>query len=56
VITSQTSPYHESPASGDDEITTRGVAPALKAVGITLSDHIIVADGDFVSMAQNGSI
>ncbi len=42
--------------SGDDEITTRGVATALKAVGITLSDHIIVADGDFVSMAQNGSI
>ena len=41
--------------SEEDEKTTRAVQNALKAVGITLSDHIIFADGDFVSMEQNGS-
>lgn len=40
--------------SGDDISTTRRVAAALDAVEITLVDHIIVADGDFVSLAQSG--
>ena len=30
------------------------VRAALNAIGIELADHIIVADGDFVSMADSG--
>lgn len=40
--------------SGEDVQTTRRVAAALDAVDITLADHIIVADDDFVSLAQSG--
>jgi DNA repair protein RadC len=40
--------------SGDDIQTTRRIALALDAVEITLADHIVVADDDFVSMAQSG--
>lgn len=40
--------------SGDDVQTTFLVAKALKTVGIELADHIIVADSDFVSLAQSG--
>lgn len=40
--------------SKEDEATTRTIYAALDAVGIKLSDHIVVADDDFVSMADNG--
>ena len=40
--------------SGDDVYTTRRIARALHAVEINLIDHIIVADEDFVSLAQSG--
>lgn len=40
--------------SGDDVLTTRRVAAALAAVEVTLADHIVVADDDFVSLAQSG--
>lgn len=40
--------------SGDDVQTTRRLAVALDAVDIALADHIVVADDDFVSMAQSG--
>lgn len=40
--------------SADDVQTTRRVAMALDAVEISLVDHIVVADDDFVSMAQSG--
>ncbi len=40
--------------SGEDVETTKRVAAALNAVEIQLADHIVVADGDFVSMAQSG--
>lgn len=40
--------------SGEDIQTTHRVAAALSAVEITLADHIIVADGDYVSIAQSG--
>ena len=35
-------------------IPLRVVPDALRAVEITLMDHIIVSDGDFVSMEQSG--
>ena len=40
--------------SKEDEATTRQIRTALDAVGILLVDHIIVADDDFVSMADSG--
>ena len=40
--------------SDDDIQTTLRVAKAMDAVEITLADHIVVADNDFVSMYQSG--
>lgn len=40
--------------SNEDILTTRRVAVALDAVGILLADHIVVADDDYVSMADSG--
>lgn len=40
--------------SEEDVETTNRVAAALSAVEIQLADHIVVADGDYVSMAQSG--
>ena len=42
--------------SAEDEATTLHVQTALEAVGVKLADHIIVADEDFVSLAQSGLI
>ena len=42
--------------SREDHMATAQVAEALAAIGVRLVDHIIVADQDFVSMAENGSI
>lgn len=40
--------------SADDISATKRVQEALKTIGVRLIDHIIVADGDFVSLAQSG--
>ncbi len=40
--------------SGEDVQTTRRLSLALHAVEIELTDHVIVADGDFVSLVQSG--
>lgn len=40
--------------SPEDIQTTKRVAAALAAVEIHLADHIVVADGDYVSMVQSG--
>ena len=40
--------------SGEDVVTTRRMAMALDAVGITLDDHVVVADRDYVSLVQSG--
>ena len=40
--------------SPEDRQTTKLVQQALAAVGIPLADHIIVADDDFVSLADDG--
>ena len=40
--------------SGEDVETTRRVAAALDTVDVQLVDHIIVADDDYVSLAQSG--
>ena len=40
--------------SGEDVQTTKQLAMALRSVEIELVDHIVVADGDYVSMLQSG--
>lgn len=40
--------------SQEDITTTASVYHALDLVGILLADHIVVADGDYVSMAESG--
>lgn len=42
--------------SAEDIHTTKQIHMALDAVGILLADHIVVADDDFVSMADNGTL
>ncbi len=42
--------------SEDDLRTTHTLHTALKPVGIQLIDHIIVADADFVSLADSGNL
>ena len=39
--------------STEDIQTTKQIAKSLHAVGVVLTDHIIIADDDFVSMAQS---
>ena len=40
--------------SGEDVQTTHRIAAALQAVEIALADHVVIADGDSVSMAYSG--
>ena len=40
--------------SDEDVQTTRRIAAALQAVEIHLADHMVVAEGDYVSMVQSG--
>lgn len=40
--------------SREDDNVTKNLYNALEIVGIHLEDHIIVADGDYVSMADTG--
>ena len=40
--------------SNEDVQTTRRLAMALDAVEITLIDHMVVAEGDYVSLRQSG--
>ncbi len=40
--------------SSEDVQTTRRIAAALSAVEVHLADHIVVAEGDYVSMVQSG--
>lgn len=54
VILSHNHPSGVALPSGEDFATTDRVRMALEGVGIQLVDHIIVADGDFVSMRDSG--
>lgn len=56
VILSHNHPSGVALPSGDDYSTTIEVQRALAPLGVRLLDHIIVADGDFVSMADSGYI
>ena len=53
VVLSHNHPSGLAVPSHEDILTTRRVAVALDAVGIVLADHIVVAEEDFVSMADS---
>ena len=40
--------------SHEDRVATRMVREALETMGVRLVDHVIVADNDYVSMAESG--
>lgn len=40
--------------STEDVITTRRIATALDAVDVVLTDHIVVAEDDYVSLVESG--
>ena len=54
VVLAHNHPSGVAVPSGDDVQTTRRLAIALDAVGVELLDHIIVAEGEFVSLLQSG--
>ena len=54
VILAHNHPSGIAIASPEDIVTTRRVATALSAVEILLSDHLVIADGDYTSMVQSG--
>lgn len=54
VILAHNHPSGIAVPSTEDIITTRRAAVALDAVGVTLADHVVIADDDFVSLADSG--
>ena len=56
VVLSHNHPSGLALPSAADQTATDRVQRALDTVGIQLLDHIVVADGDYVSMAQNGTL
>lgn len=40
--------------SEEDMMTTQALEKTLLSMGVTLMDHIVVADGDYVSFAESG--
>lgn len=56
VILAHNHPSGVALPSHEDAVTTRMVQEALDTLGVRLIDHIIVADNDYVSMAESGLI
>ena len=54
VILAHNHPSGVALPSTEDVQTTRRIAAALSAVEIHLADHMVVAEGDYVSMVQSG--
>jgi DNA repair protein RadC len=54
VILSHNHPSGIALPSREDYVTTQRARDALKTIGVPLVDHIIVANDDFVSMADSG--
>ena len=54
VILAHNHPSGLAMPSADDIETTHRLSKAMAAVEITLADHIVVADNDFVSMVHSG--
>lgn len=54
VILAHNHPGGVATPSNDDVHTTMRVAQALSSVDVILLDHLVFADGDFVSMVESG--
>ena len=54
VVLAHNHPSGVAVPSEEDKATTLRLARALWAVEITLADHMVIADDDFVSMTQSG--
>lgn len=54
VILAHNHPSGIAQPSQEDFVATEQARAALATIGVPLSDHIIVADGDFVSFAESG--
>ena len=54
VVLAHSHPSGIAVPSNEDIQTTQRIAAALSAVEIHLADHIVVAEGDYVSMVQSG--
>ena len=40
--------------SNEDKVATEMVREALETMGVRLVDHFIIADNDYISMAESG--
>ena len=54
VILAHNHPSGVALPSRTDEAATDRARAALETIGVVLLDHVIVADGDFVSLADSG--
>lgn len=54
VVLAHNHPSGVAVPSGEDVRTTFQTAKALKAIGVALLDHIVVADDDYISMVLSG--
>ena len=54
VILSHNHPSGIALPSREDYATTQWVQEALRTIGVELLDHIIVAENDYVSLADSG--
>ena len=54
VVLAHNHPSGVAVPSADDVETTRIIGKSLDAVGIVLTDHLVIADEDYVSLAQSG--
>lgn len=54
VILAHNHPSGIAVPSHEDQLTTKQLAFALSAVDVTLADHMVFADNEFVSMRQSG--
>ena len=54
VVLAHNHPSGIASPSGEDYAATDRARNALETIGVALADHIIVADGDFVSLAESG--
>jgi DNA repair protein RadC len=56
VILVHNHPSGDPTPSADDRAVTRQIAEAGRALGIPILDHVILGDGRFVSLAEQGGI
>ena len=54
VVLSHNHPDAPPIPSREDEVVTLQISEALASIGITLVDHIILSDAEYISMADSG--